>query len=65
MKSVLKGWNFFRLIRLVLGVIILIQGIGTIETFTIILGAAIVGTTLANIGCCGTNRCAVNTPRIK
>ena len=60
MKTILQGWNFMRIVRLVLGIIIIIQGIIVAETITIILGVLFAGMAVANIGCCGTNGCAVN-----
>jgi hypothetical protein len=60
MKTILTGWNFMRLIRLVLGVAIVVQGIVAAETISIILGTAFAGMAVANVGCCGTGGCAVN-----
>jgi len=60
MKTILTGWNFMRLIRLVLGVAIVVQGIVAAETISIILGIAFAGMAVANVGCCGTGGCAVN-----
>ncbi len=60
MKAILAGWNFMRLLRLVLGLAILVQGIVAKEVTTIILGIVFGGMALANIGCCGSNGCAVN-----
>ena len=61
MKAILQGWNFMRVLRLGLGIAILVQGIVAKETMTIVLGAIFGGMALANIGCCGTNGCAVNS----
>ena len=60
MKTILQAWNFMRILRLVLGIVIAIQGIVVGETVTIILGLLFVGMSVANIGCCGSNGCAVN-----
>lgn len=60
MKAILQGWNFMRMLRLVLGLAILVQGIVSKDTITIILGAAFAGMAFANIGCCGAAGCAVN-----
>lgn len=60
MKAILLDWNFMRALRLVLGIAVLVQGILTKDGLTIVLGAAIGGMALANIGCCGANGCAVN-----
>jgi len=50
-----------RFIRLALGIAILAQGIIARDTVTILLGLAFTGMAFANIGCCGSNGCAVNT----
>lgn len=60
MKTILQSWNFMRILRLVLGIVIAIQGIVVGEAVTIILGLLFAGMSVANIGCCGTNGCAVN-----
>lgn len=60
MKTILQGWNFMRILRLVLGIIITIQGIKAEEAAYIILGLLFSGMSVANIGCCGTNGCSVN-----
>ncbi len=61
MKTILQGWNFMRILRLVLGIGILVQGIAAIETATIILGVVFAGMAIANVGCCGAGGCAVNS----
>ncbi len=61
MKTILQGWNFMRILRLGLGIAILVQGIVAKETMTMVLGAIFGGMALANIGCCGTNGCAINS----
>ena len=60
MKAILQGWNFMRILRLGLGIAIIVQGIVAKETMTMVLGAIFGGMALANIGCCGTNSCAIN-----
>ncbi len=64
MKAILQGWNFMRVLRLILGTIITVQGIAAAETVTIILGVLFEGMALANIGCCAANSCASNPGRI-
>ena len=61
MKTILQGWNFMRILRLILGTAIMVQGIVARDTVTIILGVAFAGMAVANIGCCGAGGCAVNT----
>lgn len=62
MKKISQGWNFIRMLRLILGSAIMVQGIVAKDTVTIILGVAFAGMAIANIGCCGFGGCAV-TPR--
>ena len=61
MRAILQGWNFMRILRLGLGIAIIIQGVVAKETMTIVLGAIFGGMALANIGCCGTNGCAISS----
>lgn len=61
MKTITKGWNFIRILRLILGTAIMVQGIVARDTVTVILGVAFAGMAVANIGCCGGGGCAVNT----
>lgn len=60
MKTISQGWNIMRLLRLILGTAIMVQGIVAKDTITIILGVAFVGMAVANIGCCGAGGCAIN-----
>jgi hypothetical protein len=60
MKAILQGWNFMRILRFVLGIAIIVQGIVSKETMTTVLGVVFGGMALANIGCCGMGGCAVN-----
>lgn len=61
MKTILQGWNFMRILRLILGTAIMVQGIVARDTITIILGVAFGGMAVAKIGCCGAGGCAVNS----
>lgn len=62
MKTILQRWDFVRVLRLVLGGAILIQGIVANDVPTMLLGSLFGGMALANIGCCGTGGCIINTP---
>lgn len=59
-KTITTGWDFFRLIRLGLGVAALVQAILLGEWVLAVAGALIAGLALANMGC-GINGCS--TPR--
>ncbi len=61
MRTILQGWNFMRILRLGLGIAILVQGIVVKDILTVVLGVMFGGMALANIGCCGTNGCAINS----
>ena len=63
MRKYLKGWDLMRVIRLMKGIIILIQGINAMEWNLIFLGGLFSLLPILNIGCCGSAGCA--TPKIK
>jgi hypothetical protein len=60
MKALLQRWSIMRILRLVLGIAILVQGIITGDSLSVILGVIFSGTAFANIGCCATGSCAVD-----
>jgi hypothetical protein len=59
MKNILANWNFMRALRLILGVIILIQGFEAKEWMYAFAGILLAGMAIANIGCCGVGGCNV------
>ncbi len=59
-KWYVMGWDFVRLLRLVLGIVIIIQAIGMREWVLGMAGLLIAGMALANIGCCGVGGCSTN-----
>jgi hypothetical protein len=61
MKAILHGWNIMRIVRFGFGLAILIQGVVAKDSLTIILGLILGGMAVANLGCCGTGGCAINT----
>ncbi|HQN55894.1 MAG TPA: hypothetical protein PLC76_01410 [Saprospiraceae bacterium] len=52
-----NNWNFLRLLRLVLGAIILVEGIRSGEVFFLIFGAIFTLMPLLNVGCCSAAYC--------
>ncbi len=60
MKAILQGWNFLRILRLLIGVAILVQGIVTKDSLGMFLGVLFGGMAVANVGCCGASGCAIN-----
>lgn len=53
MKAYLLSWSFMRLLRLVLGGIILVQGILSNEIPYAVIGGLLMLMAIANIGCNG------------
>lgn len=50
-----------RIIRLVLGVVVIVQGANNGEALYFVLGGMLTLMALANTGCCGAGGCAVDT----
>lgn len=65
MKNILTNWTFMRAFRLVLGIAILIQAVTQRDMLPGLLALFLLGTALANIGCCSSNGCAVNLNQYK
>ncbi len=60
MKNIIfSNWNFMRIFRLVLGIIILVQAIEHRDLLIGILALSFTAMPIFNIGCCGINGCAV------
>jgi len=53
MKNIFSNWNFMRALRMILGIIIVVQGIQASEFMYAIAGILLSGMAIANIGCCG------------
>lgn len=60
MKAILNNWSVMRGLRLVIGVIIFVQSIIQKDITLGIIAGFLLVTAIANIGCCGSNGCAVN-----
>ena len=63
MKTYLTGWNFMRLLRLVLAMIILVQGVIVKDWTFFVMGGFLALMAFLNIGCCGVNGCSVPTKK--
>ena len=61
MKGLLIGWNAFRVIRLLIGIAALVQGIIQKEGLVLAAGSWILFGALFNRGCCGSGGCTVPT----
>jgi hypothetical protein len=62
--QILSNWNFSRILRLILGGIILVEGIRSGEFFFILVGGIFTLMPLFNVGCCNT-ACAPRNSRFK
>jgi hypothetical protein len=60
LKTITTGWNFFRVARLLLGIVALVQAIMLKEWPLALAGLFIAGMALANTGC-GIGGCAPRT----
>lgn len=58
-QTLLTGWNFMRGLRLVLGVIFLMQAIEMRDIITGLIATFFLYQAVTNTGCCGTAGCAV------
>jgi hypothetical protein len=58
-NRILKHWNFLRLFRLSMGILLTIQAVMAAEVWFAGLGILLVGTAIFNAGCCGTAGCEV------
>ncbi len=63
MRNVLKNWNVLRVIRLVFGVYVLIQGVYARDMSYLLIGGLFTLMPVLNIGCCSTSGCV--TPNRK
>lgn len=58
-QTILRNWNFIRLIRLVFGVALLLQSFYEKSAFAGFLGGLFVFQSLTNTGCCGSGSCSI------
>jgi hypothetical protein len=65
LTTYLKGWDFSRVLRLILGVFIIGQGVQSNDWSFILLGSLFTLMPILNIGCCGTNGCSTSTLKSK
>ncbi|MVT43540.1 hypothetical protein GO495_23285 [Chitinophaga oryziterrae] len=59
MKRILKGWNIFRIIRFIIGIIIIIAAVQMHILMIGILGAMVIVQAIVNTTCCDTGTCNV------
>jgi len=58
MRNRLKNWNVLRVIRLVFGLYVLIQGVYARDMSYVLIGGLFTLMPVLNIGCCSTSGCA-------
>ena len=54
-QNLITNWNAFRIIRLILGLMVLVQGIVVLDATSITIGALFTGLTLFGSGCAAGN----------
>lgn len=61
---ILKNWNFMRIFRLLLGIVISIQALNANDKMMLFFGGLFIILPLFNLGCCGSS-CAPNYSKEK
>ena len=59
-KAILNNWSVMRGLRLVIGLIALVQSIIQKDIMLGVIAGFLLLTAIANVGCCGSSGCAVN-----
>lgn len=57
-QTLFSGWHFMRWLRLVLGIVFMVQAIQMHDTMVGIIAGFFLVTAITNIGCCGAASCA-------
>ena len=60
MKVILNNWSVMRGLRLLIGIIFLVQSFIQKDIALGIISGFLLLTAIANVGCCGSTGCAVN-----
>lgn len=60
MRAFLSNWNLVRIIHLIFGVVILVQGIAGKDFLSIAFGILFGGMAVLNMGCCS-GTCSINS----
>lgn len=64
MKQYLKNWNLMRVIRFIIGILIIIQGVQSKDWLFLFAGLFFAALPLFNIGCCNSKICNTTTRRV-
>ena len=59
-KTILNNWSVMRGLRLVIGLIALVQSIIQKDIMLGVIAGFLLLTAITNVGCCGRSGCAVN-----
>jgi hypothetical protein len=65
MKTLLQNWTFMRGLRLLLGVVVLVQSIVTKDLLFGAMSLFLISMAVFNFGCCGSGGCGVNFNKSK
>ena len=65
MNTLLQNWNFMRGLRLLLGVIVLLQSIFAKDLLLGVMSLFLIGMAVFNFGCCGSGGRGVNFNKSK
>jgi len=60
-QNIIKNWSFVRLLRLVMGIVLVVEAVKSGMWFLVAVGVVFVAMPSLNIGCCATGNCAVPT----
>lgn len=60
MKTILRNWTLMRCLRLVIGIVALVQALWQKDVLLGLMSGFLLVTAIANVGCCGANGCAVS-----
>lgn len=61
MNRILKNWNFARIIRLLLGILIAIYSMSSQNYIFLVFGGWLLFQAIMNISCCGSGGCYTDT----
>lgn len=64
-QNIFKNWNFVRLLRLAMGIVLVVEAVKSGMWVLVAVGAVFIAMPLLNIGCCAAGNCSVPTRRSK
>ena len=65
MNTLFQNWTFMRGLRLLLGVVVLVQSIFAKDLLLGAMSLFLIGMAVLNFGCCGSGGCGVNFNKSK